>query len=63
MLLCNRQEAFWGFEGAEGDDESLTNIKNILYNKRNLRSAGVAELADAQDLKTDLTKKKPLDDK
>jgi len=51
-LLCNRLETFWRPDGVSEPDEKLTPIKNILYNKQNLIAGRVAELADAQDLKS-----------
>jgi hypothetical protein len=51
-LLCNRLETFWSPEGVKEKDETLTEVKNILYNKMLLKRAEVAELADARDLKS-----------
>ena len=51
-LCCYKVDTFWTLWAGALTMAELTENKNILYNKANLSSAGVAELADAQDLKS-----------
>jgi len=51
-LLCNRMDTFWTPEGIKASDTKQAETKILLNNKVLSNFAAVAELADAQDLKS-----------
>ena len=51
-LRCNKVDTFWTLWAGAPTMMELTENENILYNKAKFKNARVAELADAQDLKS-----------